>query len=56
MKWQKVVRLKFNILLKEGTRIGGSGGGLEIGELVDANLSAHSQSGQQRVLYSRLVS
>lgn len=40
MKWQKVVRLKFNIKLQEGTRIGGSGGGLEIGELVDANLSA----------------
>lgn len=40
MKWQKVVRLKFGIRLDEGTRIGGSGGGLEIGEMVDANLSA----------------
>jgi CRISPR-associated protein Csm3 len=40
MKWEKVVRLKFNIRLEEGTRIGGSGGGLEIGELVDSNLSA----------------
>lgn len=39
MKWQKVVRLKFGIKLEEGTRIGGSGGGIEIGELVDANLS-----------------
>src|SRR2546423_1485712 len=40
MKWEKIVRLKFGIKLEEGTRIGGSGGGLEIGELVDANLSA----------------
>ncbi len=40
MKWEKIVRLKFGIKLKEGTRIGGSGGGLEIGEEVDANLSA----------------
>jgi CRISPR-associated protein Csm3 len=40
MKWERVVRLKFDIKLKEGTRIGGSGGGLEIGEEVDANLSA----------------
>src|SRR5437763_1333805 len=40
MKWEKIVRLKFDLKLEEGTRIGGSGGGLEIGELVDANLSA----------------
>jgi CRISPR-associated protein Csm3 len=40
MTWRSVVRLRFDIKLKEGTRIGGSGGGLEIGELVDSNLSA----------------
>lgn len=40
MKWEKIVRLTFGVRLHEGTRIGGSGGGLEIGELVDANLSA----------------
>lgn len=40
MTWKSVVQLRFEIKLKEGTRIGGSGGGLEIGELVDANLSA----------------
>lgn len=40
MKWKSVVRLRFDIRLVEGTRIGGSGGGLEIGELVDSNLSA----------------
>jgi CRISPR-associated protein Csm3 len=40
MKWEKIVRLKFELELKEGTRIGGSGGGLEIGELVDSNLAA----------------
>jgi CRISPR-associated protein Csm3 len=40
MKWEKIVRLKFDLKLEEGTRIGGSGGGLEIGELVDSNLTA----------------
>jgi len=33
-------KLTFQINCVEGLRIGGSGGGLEIGELVDANLSA----------------
>ncbi len=40
MKWENVVRLTFQINCIEGLRIGGSGGGLEIGEVVDANLSA----------------
>src|SRR5690349_4641880 len=40
MTWQQIVRLRFEIHCVEGMRIGGSGGGLEIGELVDANLSA----------------
>jgi CRISPR-associated protein Csm3 len=40
MKWEKVVRLTFQIHCVEGLRIGGSGGGLEIGELIDANLAA----------------
>jgi CRISPR-associated protein Csm3 len=39
MKWEKIVRLKFEIVCLEGLRIGGSGGGLEIGELVEANLA-----------------
>jgi len=39
MKWEKIVELRFQITCLEGLRIGGSGGGLEIGELVDANLS-----------------
>jgi CRISPR-associated protein Csm3 len=45
MKWQKIVRLTFEINCVEGLRIGGSGGGLEIGELVDANLSAIREPG-----------
>lgn len=40
MKWEKIVRLTFQIKCLEGMRIGGSGGGLEIGELIDANLAA----------------
>ena len=40
MKWKSIVRLKFQIECVEGLRIGGSGGGLEIGELIDANLAA----------------
>lgn len=39
MKWTHVRRLKFTIELVDGGRIGGSGGGLEIGG-VDANLTA----------------
>ena len=38
-KWQAIVRLRFQIAAAEGLRIGGSGGGLEIGG-VDANLMA----------------
>lgn len=37
-KWKEIVRLKFEIEAVEGLRVGGSGGGLEIGG-VDANLS-----------------
>jgi CRISPR-associated protein Csm3 len=39
-KWQEVVRLTFQVRLAEGTRIGGSGGGLQIGEIVEPNLMA----------------
>jgi CRISPR-associated protein Csm3 len=39
-KWEKVIRFKFQINAEEGLRIAGSGGGLEIGEMVDANLAA----------------
>jgi CRISPR-associated protein Csm3 len=39
-KWHQVVRLTFQIRLAEGTRIGGSGGGLDIGEVVEPNLMA----------------
>ena len=39
-KWQQVVRLTFQIKLAEGTRIGGSGSGLDIGEVVEPNLMA----------------
>jgi CRISPR-associated protein Csm3 len=38
MKWNSIVRLRFEIAV-DGFRIGGSGGGLEIGGNVDANLS-----------------
>ena len=39
MKWTHIVRLRLVIDLVDGTRIGGSGGGLEIGGNVDANLA-----------------
>jgi CRISPR-associated protein Csm3 len=39
-KWKQVVKLTFKIKLAEGTRIGGSGGGLDIGEVVEPNLTA----------------
>jgi CRISPR-associated protein Csm3 len=39
-KWQEVVKLAFRVTLAEGTRIGGSGGGLQIGEIVEPNLMA----------------
>jgi CRISPR-associated protein Csm3 len=39
-KWQQVVKLTFEIRLVEGTRVGGSGGGLGIGEIVEPNLMA----------------
>jgi CRISPR-associated protein Csm3 len=39
-KWQEVMKLTFQIRLVEGTRIGGSGGGLQIGEIVEPNLMA----------------
>ncbi len=38
LKWTSIARLKFSITCVEGLRVGGSGGGLEIGG-VDANLS-----------------
>jgi CRISPR-associated protein Csm3 len=38
-KWTHVVDMKFDVALRDGMRIGGSGGGLEIGG-VDANLMA----------------
>lgn len=38
MKWKSIVRLRFEIVTVDGARIGGSGGGLEIGG-VDTNLS-----------------
>lgn len=38
-KWEEIVRLRFQIVAVEGFRVGGSGGGLEIGG-VDANLMA----------------
>ncbi len=38
-KWDAIIRLRFQIAVAEGLRIGGSGGGLEIGG-VDANLMA----------------
>jgi len=38
-KWNEIVRLRFQIVAAEGFRVGGSGGGLEIGG-VDANLMA----------------
>lgn len=38
-KWEEITRFRFQIVALEGFRIGGSGGGLEIGG-VDANLTA----------------
>ena len=40
MKWEKIIRFRFQIKTEEGMRVGGGGGGLEIGGMVDANLSA----------------
>ena len=39
-KWHEVEKLTFQVRLAEGTRIGGSGGGLQIGEIVEPNLMA----------------
>lgn len=40
MKWEQIIRFRFQIKTEEGMRVGGGGGGLEIGGMVDANLSA----------------
>jgi CRISPR-associated protein Csm3 len=39
MKWTQIVRLQFEIVLVDGGAVRGSGGGLEIGSAVDANLA-----------------
>lgn len=40
MKLVKMLHLRFNIEFVSGGRIGGGGGGLEVGSVVDANLAA----------------
>ncbi len=39
MRWHSIVRLRFEIVLVDGTRVSGSGGEMEIGTTVDANLA-----------------
>src|SRR5436309_936473 len=40
MKLEEIIQLDFEVLVVNGLRVGGSGGELEIGGAVDANLSA----------------
>jgi CRISPR-associated protein Csm3 len=40
MRWTHIKRLRFKLRFVEGGRVGGSGGELEIGGAVDANLTA----------------